>query len=84
MLLPRGTNQSFGADIYEDKVVHYVKENLLAASLNDKTYERNPNFTNFVNCSGLPFKSHSHFKKADLNDRSSTVKSASKSGVQSG
>ena len=61
VLLPRGTNQSFGADSYDDKVRHYLKENLLAASLHPETYERNPNFTNFVERSGLPFIPHEHF-----------------------
>ena len=69
VLLPKGTNQSFGADTYEDKVVHYLKQNLLTASLNDKSYEKNPNFTNFVQRSGLPFKPHSQFKRADLMER---------------
>ncbi|MCY3908022.1 MAG: DUF262 domain-containing protein [Anaerolineaceae bacterium] len=69
VLLPRGTNQSYGALPYEEKVEHYVKENLLAASLHPKTYENNPNLTNFVKRSGLPFKSHNQFKRADLLDR---------------
>jgi len=30
VLLPRGTNQAFSAAKYEDKVEHYLKENLLA------------------------------------------------------
>ena len=69
VLLPRGTNQSFGADSYEDKVKHYLKENLLAASLHPQTYEKNPNFTNFVSRSGLPFQPHKQFKRADLDAR---------------
>ena len=69
VLLPRGTNQSFGAAAYEDKVQHYLKENLLAASLYSQTYERNPNFTNFVSRSGLPFRAHEQFKKADMDAR---------------
>ncbi len=69
VLLPRGTNQSYGALPYEEKVEHYLKENLLAASLHPKTYENNPNFTNFVQRSGLPFKAHTQFKRADLLQR---------------
>ena len=69
VLLPRGTNQSYGAAAYEDKVEHYLKENLLAASLHPQTYEKNPNFTNFVSRSGLPFRSHEQFKKADMDAR---------------
>lgn len=69
VLLPRGTNQSFGAAVYEDKVQHYVKDNLLAASLHPQAYEKNPNFTNFVNRSGLPFRAHEQFKRADMDAR---------------
>ena len=69
VLLPRGTNQSYGADAFEEKVTHYTKENLLAASLSQLTYEKNPNFMSFVESSGLPFKPHSQFKRADLMER---------------
>ena len=69
VLLPRGTNQSFGAAVYEDKVQHYLKDNLLAASLHPQTYEKNPNFTNFVSRSRLPFRAHEQFKRADLDAR---------------
>ena len=54
---------------YEEKVEHYPKQNLLTASLNSLTYENNPNFTNFVKRSGLPFKPHAQFKRADLMER---------------
>lgn len=66
ILLPNGSNQSFGALKYNEKMPHYIKENILAKSLCKETYEYNPNFTNFVNESGLPFKAHSNFKKDDV------------------
>ena len=69
VLLPRGTNQSFGTDSYEEKVQHYLKENLLAASLHPQKYEKNPNFISFVSRSGLPFQPHVQFKRADLEAR---------------
>jgi hypothetical protein len=69
ILLPRGTNQSFGADTYEVKVKYYVRENALAGSLNDQYYDKNPNFTNYVKRSGLSFRSHEQFKRADLDQR---------------
>ena len=68
-LLPRGTNQSLGAMPYEEKVKHYVKENLLAASLHSHTYQNNPNFTNFVKRSGLPFQPHEYFNTNVLMQR---------------
>ena len=33
VLLPKGTNQSFSKDTYEKKLPHYLKQNLLAQSL---------------------------------------------------
>jgi len=69
ILLPRGTNQSFNDASYEEKLPHYLKENLLAKSLNKKCYEKNPNFTNFVASSNIPFVFHEHFRKKDLNER---------------
>ena len=54
---------------YEDKLPHYLKQNLLAASLHPQTYQNNPNFTNFVKRSGLPFEPHERFDKAALQQR---------------
>ena len=42
---------------------HYLKENLLAQSLHEKAYERNPGFRQFIERSGLPFQAHREFKK---------------------
>jgi uncharacterized protein with ParB-like and HNH nuclease domain len=69
LLLPEGTNQSFGKLPFEKKLPHYLKQNLLAQSLCYDTYERNPNFTKFVKKSGLAFKPYKHFKKSDLEER---------------
>lgn len=69
VLLPRGFNQSFGADAYEEKVKHYLSQNLLARSLNKQCYKRNPAFLSYTRRSGLPFKPYSRFKKTDLDER---------------
>ena len=69
VLLPRGTNQSYGAMTYTEKMEHYLKENLLVKSLHSKAYENNPNFTNMAKSSSLPFKAHPAFKKADIDER---------------
>jgi len=66
VLLQQGTNQSFGASKYEDKVKHYIKQNLLVASLHPETYERNPNFTKFVAKSGLPFEPYEKFERPEI------------------
>ena len=74
ILLPRGTNQSYGALRYEKKLPHYLKENLLAQSLNEACYERNPNFLNYAKTSGLDFRSHEEFKKEDISARQDLYK----------
>lgn len=69
VLLPRGTNQSYGDKPYKEKHPHYVKENLLVQSLTPLAYENNPNFTNMIKTTNLPFKAHSEFKKIDIEER---------------
>ena len=69
VLLPRGTNQSYGDKPYEMKISHYVKENLLVQSLCDLTYQNNPNFLSMKTSLNLPFKAHADFKKADIMER---------------
>jgi hypothetical protein len=69
VLLPEGTNQSHNKDPYTKKLPHYLKENLLAKSLHSQCYENNPNFTNFVKESKIPFKPHGQMKKEDIEER---------------
>lgn len=69
ILLPNGTNQSFGDADYDVKSQHYIRENLLAQSLNSSCYLLNPNFINYIKLSGLPFKAHGDYKANDLMDR---------------
>jgi len=69
VLLPRGTNQSYGDKNYKEKHKHYVKENLLVQSLTPLAYENNPNFINMIQSTKLPFKAHEEFKKADIEER---------------
>jgi uncharacterized protein with ParB-like and HNH nuclease domain len=70
LLLPRGFNQSFGSESYERKVDAYFGQNLLAKSLNERCYQKNPAFLEYIKRSGLPFKPYPiEFKKADLDER---------------
>jgi len=69
LLLPRGFNQSFGDKPYDEKLEAYFGQNLLAKSLNEQCYRNNPSFLAYVNHSGLPFRPHLTFKKADLDAR---------------
>lgn len=75
VLLPQGTNQSYGAMTYGQKVEHYLKENLLVKSLHPKAYENNPNFVGMANNLGLKFKPHSAFTKTDIDERQALVQS---------
>ncbi|MBY7660609.1 DUF262 domain-containing protein [Vibrio atlanticus] len=69
VLLPRGTNQSYSDKPYIEKVVHYIKENLLVKSLHPLTYENNPNFKKLVSNYGLSFQPHPDMKVANIQDR---------------
>ena len=69
LLLPKSFNASYGDLPYAEKREHYLKQNLLASSLHEKAYERNPGFLRFIEESGLPFRAHEEFKKADLDAR---------------
>jgi hypothetical protein len=69
LLLPKSFNASYGDLPYTGKRKHYLKQNLLAQSLHEDAYERDPGFVHFVKESGLPFRPHPEFKKADLDAR---------------
>ena len=69
VLLPKSFNASYGDLPYGEKRRHYLKHNLLAQSLHEQAYERDPGFAGFVRSSGLPFKAHGDFLKADLDAR---------------
>jgi uncharacterized protein with ParB-like and HNH nuclease domain len=76
VLLPQGTNQSYGDMPYADKIEHYLKENLLAKSLHPKAYENNPNFLAMAKTLGLLFKAYkSSFTKTDIDERQALVQS---------
>ncbi|WP_233116180.1 GmrSD restriction endonuclease domain-containing protein [Aggregatibacter actinomycetemcomitans] len=74
VLLPRGTNQSYGDLTFEQKHSHYIKENLLVKSLCQLAYENNPNFIKLKNNLNLPFQYHTKFKKEDIDKRQELYK----------
>jgi uncharacterized protein with ParB-like and HNH nuclease domain len=75
VLLPKGTNQSYGAMTYEEKIEHYLKENLLVKSLHPKAYENNPNFIGMARKLGVAFTPHKAFAKADIDERQALIQS---------
>jgi hypothetical protein len=72
LLLPKSFNASYGARPYEEKVRLYSTHdapNLLARSLHPSGYAHSPGFQHFVQQSGLPFRPHEQFRRADLDAR---------------
>ena len=69
LLLPKSFNASYGDLPYEEKLVHYDSQNLLARSLHPNAYSHNPGFVRFIEQSRLRLKPHMEFRKADLDDR---------------
>ena len=69
LLLPKSFNASYGDMPYSDKYKHYYGQNLLAQSLHENAYERDPGFRRFIDRTGLSFRSHPEFKKSDLDAR---------------
>ena len=69
ILLPNGVNQSYNDLPVDQKIPHYIKENLIAQAFCDATYQKNPGFLTFVKNNDLPFKSYADFKKKDIQDR---------------
>lgn len=74
LLLPNGTNQSFGSNRYEDKLNFYIRENTLAQSLHPDFYQRNPNFLNNEDVQNIGFTPHPHFKKQDILNRQELIR----------
>lgn len=69
ILLPNGVNQSYNDLPVDQKLPHYIKENLMAQSFCSATYEKNPGFISFIKAHNLPFRPFSEFKKADIQER---------------
>lgn len=73
ILLPQGTNQSFSSVKYDDKIEHYLKENILAQTLHPAYYTKNPNFLKSFDIQKLCFKAHSSFNKNDVTERKNLI-----------
>jgi hypothetical protein len=69
LLLPKSFNASYGDLPYDEKLRHYRGQNILAQTLVADTYERNPGLTRFLESTGLKFRAHAAFKKADIEER---------------
>ncbi len=79
LLLPNGTNQSYGSLPFEEKISHYIKENSYVKTLSDQNYYRNTNFTNNEELKSFNFKPYNHFYKENIIERCEVLKKISES-----
>jgi len=73
LLLPADVNRSLQGKGYEEKVPHYAKQNLYAASLAEITYKHQPQFLNFASEQALPFHAYATFGRQEEVERSQLV-----------
>jgi hypothetical protein len=69
LLLPKTFNASYGDLTYEEKLPHYLGQNLLARSLHPDSYSHNPGFLKYMAQSQLPFAPYTEFNRAQLDER---------------
>jgi uncharacterized protein with ParB-like and HNH nuclease domain len=69
LLLPLDKNRSFQDMPYTDKKDKYYNENILAATLNEKCYQNNPRFINFMDTFDLNFVPLDVFDKNSIESR---------------
>jgi uncharacterized protein with ParB-like and HNH nuclease domain len=81
LLLPKSFNASYGALPFIgetpalSKREHYLKQNLLAASMSPMCYEREPGFLRFITKAGLPFQAYEQFGAPEMNSRNRLYRS---------
>ncbi|WPV00584.1 DUF262 domain-containing protein [Mucilaginibacter sp. cycad4] len=71
VLLPQDINRSLNDSNYDKKLDKYYSQNLLAASLNEKTFKNNPHFLKFIEAGKLKMVAVPSFKKAVIKERQS-------------
>ena len=69
VLLRAPVNPSLGKMRFEAKREHYLKENLLAASLHETGHSHDPGFRRFKEQTGLDFKPYDEFDVNAINER---------------
>lgn len=69
LLLPKTFNAAFGDLSYEKKREHYFGQNLLAQSLHENCYHRNPQFLAWNGSEALGFRPLAKFCKAEIDER---------------
>ena len=82
LVLPKRPNGSYGDLPYEEKVVRYIKENILAQSLNEDAYGPRSGisgFLEYIQKSGLAFKPYKQFHKKAIDERGNLYREILKS-----
>ena len=69
LILPKDKNRSYQDYSYDKKLPLYFGENLLAKSLNENCYTRNPGFRDFIKAKELKFKPYKVFDKEAIEER---------------
>ena len=70
LLLPKDFNASYGAMPYDQKVEHYLGQNILAKSLHPMAYQHNPSFDRLRETYDLVFEPYpEEFTKDDIDAR---------------
>ena len=75
LVLPKSFNASYGDDPFEQKVQHYIEQNILAQTLHPNKYSNNPGFMAYVNRTGLPFRPYTSFTRESISERTSLYRS---------
>jgi hypothetical protein len=75
LLLPKDFNASYGDKPYPDKLEHYFRHNVLAASLHPRCYENNPTFLRLRDETALPFSPIDDFAVSSFGERQTLYQS---------
>ena len=69
LVLPKSFNASYGDNSFEQKVQHYIEQNVLAQTLHPNKYSNNPGFKAYMNRTGIPFKAYDSFTRESIMER---------------
>ena len=78
LILPKDKNRSLQDMNYEQKVIKYDSENLLARTLNENCYKNNPSFLRFIEDKNFNFNYFEKFDKDSILKRNELYKSICK------
>lgn len=73
LLLPADVNRSLQDKPFDQKRIHYAKQNFYAASLDESAYQHQPQFQQFASKHQLPFNHFKKFTKAEQLERRKLV-----------